>query len=127
MINFSQPFVVSPRNSVPAIMSLLRKTDCSTVVTGGANVTPLIDTLKADYFAETNNKLNIVQMPSLAQLYPKLCASTAEDIAEPYPTPTTRPKLEEPALLVHSSGSSGVPRHVILTHRVLEMYRHTRK
>ncbi|TQB68175.1 hypothetical protein MPDQ_003886 [Monascus purpureus] len=97
-----KPLLSSTRNSNDAHLHLLNATDCSKLV----------------YTAERKQKaleikslcpsLEILQLPSLLEML--------ENSTLPYPLGKTYQEMEdEPALIIHSSGTTGLPKPVFLT------------
>ncbi|KAJ7277843.1 male sterility protein-domain-containing protein [Mycena rebaudengoi] len=78
------------------------------------------DTVSLEFF---NNKspfeLSIEEIPLLGQIYPYLGHEISEDAFVPYPIPTTSIALDDVALYLHSSGSTGFPKSIPETHRNL--------
>ncbi|KAJ7701502.1 hypothetical protein B0H17DRAFT_1157730 [Mycena rosella] len=63
--------------------------------------------------------LDIEEVPSLAQIYPNLGTETLDCPFEPYMQPTDFPALDSVCLYLHSSGSTGLPKAIPHTHRIL--------
>ncbi|KAJ6545507.1 hypothetical protein B0H19DRAFT_1266933 [Mycena capillaripes] len=66
--------------------------------------------------------LSIEEIPLLGQIYPHLGHETTEDAFVPYSNPTTTTALDEVAMYLHSSGSTGFPKSIPETHRNLIHY-----
>ncbi|KIJ59312.1 hypothetical protein HYDPIDRAFT_33310 [Hydnomerulius pinastri MD-312] len=109
------PFLVSPRNSAAAIVSMMRQTNCSRIVTVRHAHQSLID----DICRETEDiQLVVDELPILAYAFPKLGREIAFDPFVAYPPSTSRPDLDSPAIYLHSSGSTGFPKPIPHSHRV---------
>jgi acyl-coenzyme A synthetase/AMP-(fatty) acid ligase len=63
--------------------------------------------------------LDIEEMPPLGQIYPNLGAETPDCSFQTYPTQISPVQQDKIGLYLHSSGSTGFPKAVPLTHQVL--------
>ncbi|KAJ7041394.1 acetyl-CoA synthetase-like protein [Mycena alexandri] len=117
------PFQISHRNSTAAIFQLLNNTSSHRMLTTKGSLAKTMDALST-YLATQNPpyQLFIEEIPLLGHIYPHLGHETTEDPFVPYPGPTTRTALDEVAMYVHSSGSTGFPKSIPLTHRFLIQY-----
>ncbi|KAG6852048.1 hypothetical protein C0991_003596 [Blastosporella zonata] len=114
------PFPISPRNTPAAVAHLLKKTSCHRLITTPVTLRTLLDGVKAELAADAPDfELSIEEIPSLAQLYPKLGNETEGDPFERYPAPETRPPMSDVAVILHSSGSTGFPKAIYQTHLII--------
>lgn len=66
-------------------------------------------------------QLVIKEIPSIAEVFPELSdgpASGKPDVLADYPS--QKPKPDDVALYLHSSGSTGLPKAIAKTHKQLE-------
>ncbi|KAG0695028.1 hypothetical protein DFH29DRAFT_957159 [Suillus ampliporus] len=114
------PFPMSPRNSPPAIVNLLRKTSCVRLIAVRDSLNALIEAVERIYITESREShfhgdgLMITEPPSFSALYPQFGCETQDNILDvllPWPA-----KLDDVALYQHSSGSSGFPKPIPLSH-----------
>ncbi|KAJ7845316.1 putative aminoadipate reductase [Mycena leptocephala] len=114
------PFPISPRNSPAAVVRLLRKTSChrlvSTCVTLAHLIAGILQALRQE---DPKFSLKVEEIPSLMQVYPNLGAETQASPFESYVARTARPSLDAIAMYLHSSGSTGFPKAIPQTHRIL--------
>ncbi|KAF7347147.1 Acetyl-CoA synthetase-like protein [Mycena venus] len=114
------PFPISHRNSGAAILHLLNNTNSHRLLTTKGSLGHLVDTVSTEL--SNNNpsfELSIEEIPLLGQIYPHVGHETSEDAFVPYPIQTTRAALDDVALYLHSSGSTGFPKSIPETHRNL--------
>ncbi|KAK7007684.1 acetyl-CoA synthetase-like protein [Favolaschia claudopus] len=109
------PFLISHRNSTAAILHLLNDTNTHRLLTTHKSLGHLADELSRDSAYE----LSFEEVPLLGQLYPHLGRETAEANFAPYPDPVTPIPVDNVALYLHSSGSTGFPKSIPETHRAL--------
>ncbi|KAF7378108.1 Acetyl-CoA synthetase-like protein [Mycena sanguinolenta] len=109
------PFPISHRNTTAAIFHLLKNTGSHRVLTtiGSRRVVETVSTDNAGY------DLSIEDIPLLGQIYPHLGHETPKHPFVPYLSPTTSISLDNVALYLHSSGSTGLPKPIPQTHRNL--------
>ncbi|KAJ7146585.1 putative aminoadipate reductase [Mycena epipterygia] len=117
------PFLISHRNSATAVFHLLSTTEAHRMLTTNGSLARLV----AAVFAESSAKsrpyeLSIEEIPLLGKIYPHLGRETKEDDFTPYPSPGTRTALDDVAMYLHSSGSTGFPKSIPETHRNLIHY-----
>ncbi|KAG6902725.1 hypothetical protein C0995_012389 [Termitomyces sp. Mi166 len=111
------PLAISPRNSPGAIIELLTKTSCRRLLTTHAYLKPLIDSIKSHLVGNPLvDELRIEEMPSIVSLYPYLAHETTDHPFTPYPPAIQRPTKDDLCLYLHSSGSTGNPRPIRITH-----------
>jgi acyl-CoA synthetase (AMP-forming)/AMP-acid ligase II len=105
------------------MLQLLRATSCNRIVATCSMLEPLLAGLKT-YIADVDPEfaLEIQEAPSLLDAYPNLGAETENCPFQPYPTKVSTASLDNIAMYIHSSGSTGLPRAVGETHRMLEQW-----
>ncbi|KAJ6558269.1 acetyl-CoA synthetase-like protein [Mycena capillaripes] len=117
------PFPISHRNSAAAVFHLLSNTGSHRLLTTKGSLGHLVDTVSADLSAmDPPYELSIEEIPLLGQIYPHLGHETTRNAFRPYPSPATRTALDEIAMYLHSSGSTGFPKCIPETHRNLIHY-----
>ncbi|KAF5322455.1 hypothetical protein D9619_001794 [Psilocybe cf. subviscida] len=111
------PFLMSPRNSAPAIVKMLKEVSCHKLLTTQETlksiVTEVVELLEKDNYA-----LEVIEMPPLFEIFPHLGSETAADPFEEYPKAAVRPGLDDAMLYLHSSGSTGFPKSIKETYRI---------
>ncbi|KAJ7696821.1 acetyl-CoA synthetase-like protein [Mycena rosella] len=112
------PFPISHRNSAAAVLHLLKNTDSHRLLTTKSSLAHLVDSVSADLSVQSPPyELSIEEFPLLGEIYPHLGHETKEDAFAAYPDSTTRTPLDNVALYLHSSGSTGFPKCIPETHR----------
>ncbi|KAF7371229.1 Non-canonical non-ribosomal peptide synthetase FUB8 [Mycena sanguinolenta] len=116
------PFPISPRNSPAGIFGLLRASSCHRIIATCTTLAPLIAAIQ-QHVAEVDPTfaLKIEEIPLLAEVYPNLGVETTQCSFQPYTASgqTLAPSLDDIALYMHSSGSTGFPKAIAQTHRAL--------
>ncbi|KAJ9194745.1 hypothetical protein DTO164E3_7166 [Paecilomyces variotii] len=93
----------STRNSDDAFLHLLKATECNKFICGPERKARVLDVKKL------RPDLEVIEIPSLAEM---LASETQH-----YPYDRTYEEAEdEPCLIIHSSGTTGIPKPVPLTH-----------
>ncbi|KAF5372278.1 hypothetical protein D9757_009652 [Collybiopsis confluens] len=117
------PFPISPRNSPVAIYNLLKKTSARKLVITETTLSGVLQGLRAELkAADPSYKVDpsrIIEAPSLQEIYPRLGKETVDDPFTPIPAVPT-PDNSSMAVYLHSSGSTGLPKPIGFTHRVLK-------
>lgn len=108
------PFPISPRNSVPAIANLLKKTNCHHVVTNLTTLGPLVAAAATQLKAE-DHEVSIDDIPSLQTAFPLLSNEKQEDPFQEYPEPEHF-DVNDVALYLHSSGTTSLPKPIAQSH-----------
>ncbi|KAJ7731262.1 acetyl-CoA synthetase-like protein [Mycena metata] len=117
------PFIISHRNSTAAIFQLLNNTSSHRLLTTKGSLAKTMDALSADVVQKNPPyPLSMEEIPLLGQIYPYLGHETTEDPFVPYPGPKSRTAVDEVAMYVHSSGSTGFPKSIPATHRTAIQY-----
>ncbi|KAF8555340.1 putative nonribosomal peptide synthetase [Imleria badia] len=109
------PFPVSPRNSAAAVINMMKKTNCSRIVTVDHAHKALIDGIRHEI---QGAELTVYELPGFRCAFPKLGQEVAADSFIPYPPSPKRPDLDSPAIYIHSSGSTGFPKAIAHSHRI---------
>ncbi|KAJ3917166.1 hypothetical protein F5877DRAFT_91368 [Lentinula edodes] len=115
------PFPISPRNSPLGIVDLLRKSSAHRLLATHATLSGLIDDIKSEIQSGGPYVLNIEETPNLQEVFPYLAKETLEHPFDP-PVRTFTPKDNDTALYLHSSGSTGFPKPVRLSHLNFKNY-----
>lgn len=112
-----QPFPMSPRNSGPAIINMLKQTSCHRIISQPA-LSALLSCVEDELEAEGYD-LEVDDLPGLDEVFPTMYDESASVECEPY-TPTEEPyKPEDVAFYAHSSGSTGFPKPIPQRHENL--------
>ncbi|KAJ7636277.1 putative aminoadipate reductase [Roridomyces roridus] len=114
------PFPISNRNSSAAVLHLLKSTNSHRLLVTKSSLGPLLDGLVDEL--PTQYGLSIEEIPLQGQIYPHLGHETSTHEFTPYPQPYSRPSIDDVALYLHSSGSTGFPKSIPETHRGLILY-----
>ncbi|KAG6861818.1 hypothetical protein C0995_011700 [Termitomyces sp. Mi166 len=109
------PFPISTRNTPVAVAELLMKTSCRRLLVTNVALKSLIDETKAR-LSTFSYEVQIEEIPSLAVVYPQLAHETADYPFQSYPTPSRRPTAMDTCIIIHSSGSTGIPKPIPQTH-----------
>ncbi|KAF5362791.1 hypothetical protein D9757_011015 [Collybiopsis confluens] len=119
------PFPISPRNSAPAVVNLLRKSSAHRILTTQATLKGILDSVRSELESESGEhfELSVEEAPNLEQVYPYLGKETAQDAFDGAPTPYY-PSDTETALYLHSSGSTGFPKAIRFSHLNFKSYIH---
>jgi acyl-coenzyme A synthetase/AMP-(fatty) acid ligase len=112
-----QPLLMSPRNSAPAIINMMQKTSCHRLLTTETLLASLLSDLKKELAALPEPfEVTLQEAPWINEIYPHLGAERDTDAFTPYPASARRPALGDVMLYLHSSGSTGFPKPIPITH-----------
>ncbi|KAJ7165465.1 putative aminoadipate reductase [Mycena crocata] len=114
------PFPISPRNSPAAVVQLLKKTSCHRIIATCVTLELLIvgvqQTIRQTH---PDYRLDVDEIPSVSQVFPNLDTEMTSNAVESYAAPTSLPAADDIAMYLHSSGSTGFPKAIPQTHRIL--------
>ncbi|KDR79161.1 hypothetical protein GALMADRAFT_277673 [Galerina marginata CBS 339.88] len=114
------PFLMSPRNTAAAIIKMLKETGCHRLLTTQETLKSLVTEIKTDLARDSPGfELIVEEMPPVHEIYPKMGHETKVDPFEEYPRPSVRPLLDNVLLYLHSSGSTGFPKSIAETFRIM--------
>ncbi|KAF9479408.1 acetyl-CoA synthetase-like protein [Pholiota conissans] len=115
------PFPISPRNTAAAIAHLMKKTSSHSIVTTYTTLRDLMDSVKEEFKNnDPNYEINITEIPTLYQLFPQFSDSPIADEIDTFVNSyQVVAKPEDIALYLHSSGSTGMPKPIPKSHRIL--------
>ncbi|KAH9476002.1 putative NRPS-like protein biosynthetic cluster [Psilocybe cubensis] len=114
------PFLMSPRNTAAAIIKMLKETDCHRLLSTQQTLKPLLAGIRSELASTSPGfELSIEEMPAFYDIYPKLGCESQDDPFEEYPMPLVRPPLDNVMLYLHSSGSTGFPKSIAETFRIM--------
>lgn len=94
---------------------MLQKSACHRVLVTHASLGALGASVKA--LIPADFALSIDEVPTMAQCYPYLGHETPVHEFEPYPAPRVQQNMDDVALYIHSSGSTGFPKPIPHTNR----------
>ncbi|KAJ3918426.1 acetyl-CoA synthetase-like protein [Lentinula edodes] len=117
------PILISPRNTPAAVLNLLVKSGAHRLLTTYSTLKDLIDGIRLELQSNSSTfGFSSEEVPSLDKLYPNLGAETAADPFQPYPTCPIPLKPQETAMYLHSSGSTGFPKVIPLSHAAMQVW-----
>ncbi|KAI0698146.1 hypothetical protein BC835DRAFT_1413279 [Cytidiella melzeri] len=113
------PMPISPRNSTEAIVNLIEKTSSVRLITHGP-----LKTLAAAAQAQLASKGQHVEVEDLYSIYDifptlKLGGEADAPVEDPYPERETAFSPDEPVIVLHSSGSTGLPKAIYQTQKIV--------
>ncbi|KAG5337476.1 hypothetical protein C0989_009589 [Termitomyces sp. Mn162] len=100
--------------SHPISSRMLIKTSCHRVLATNAVLKSFVEDMQA-HLDRYSHKVEITEIPPLAAAYPQLAREDADYLFEPYPI-LRRPSPSETCIIMHSSGSTGIPKPIRQTH-----------
>lgn len=100
---------MSPKNSAPAIASMLEKTACHRLISQPA-LDPLVAAVQAD-LAQRHHALAVDGLPALERIFPRFGGDTNAAVAR-FPPPEKPHDKYDIVLYLHSSGSTGFPKPI---------------
>ncbi|KAG9010812.1 hypothetical protein FRB94_009719 [Tulasnella sp. JGI-2019a] len=113
-------FPLSTRNSVEATVHLLQTTRCEQVIVAGGEPVQKAVRDASRQIGEHVGKphgLRVTDPPRFGTLFPKHGPTTSQEAEEMTPiAQPRRPRMSEVALILHSSGSTGFPKPIHITH-----------
>ncbi|TFK74192.1 acetyl-CoA synthetase-like protein, partial [Pluteus cervinus] len=114
------PFPISSRNSPAAVVNLLEKTSCKFMITTRNTLKPLLDEVELLLSeAKSGLDLQIEEAPALREVFPQFMGGADEGDVRPWLQSLTRPDPDDLCLYIHSSGSTGFPKAIPWTHRLV--------
>jgi acyl-coenzyme A synthetase/AMP-(fatty) acid ligase len=111
----NKPFPVSPRNSPAAMIDMMKKINCSRIVTLHHVHQTLIDGVREQGSGLT---FTVEEMPNISCAFPKLGCEVEADPFVPYPQSASRTDPDAPSIYIHSSGSTGFPKPIPQSYKV---------
>lgn len=94
---------------------MMKKTNCSRIVTLAHAHRSLIEGVQREI---QGVQLTLDEFPTFRYAFPKLGEEVPADYFIPYPSTLKHPDLDSPAIYLHSSGSTGLPKAIPHSHRV---------
>ncbi|KIK64025.1 hypothetical protein GYMLUDRAFT_241246 [Collybiopsis luxurians FD-317 M1] len=117
------PLLISPRNSAVAVVNLLRKSGAHRLLTTHTTLKDLINGIKNELSSsEESFDITFEEVPGFIELYPKLGTETDADPFQPYPSCPVRPDPNGTAMILHSSGSTGLPKAIPQNHHSVQSW-----
>ncbi|KAF9067908.1 hypothetical protein BDP27DRAFT_1327979 [Rhodocollybia butyracea] len=114
------PLLISHRNTAAAVVNLLKKSGAHRLLTTHSTLHELLQNIRTELTCETAYEVTFEEIPGLYALFPNLGSETLKDPFEIYPQ-SSQPDPDHIALIVHSSGSTGLPKAIFITHAVIYM------
>jgi acyl-coenzyme A synthetase/AMP-(fatty) acid ligase len=117
-----QPYLMSPRNTAAAIIKMLKETSCHKMLTTQETLKSLVSEIKLGLEGDTGTgsyHLEIIEMPPLSNVFPRMGVENIDDNFDEYPKAPTRPSLDQTMLYLHSSGSTGMPKSIRQSFRAM--------
>ncbi|KAJ7575926.1 hypothetical protein C8J56DRAFT_1032190 [Mycena floridula] len=105
------PFPISPRMSAQVVAHLIKVTKAKALIRTVDQTTAKLAELAKQSDPELSD-LKIIDMPTFEELY-------NAEITSPLLPSLTDTELDAPAIILHSSGSTGFPKAITLTMRIL--------
>ena len=105
---------MSNRNSAAAVADMMKKTNCSRILTLHHAHNALIKNIREEV---PDREVVVGELPTLSYTFPKLGREVEADPFVPYPVSASPPDLDSPAIYLHSSGSTGFPKPIAHSHK----------
>lgn len=101
----------------------MKKTGAHRILGTQSTLRELFGNIKAELLAssydEPSYDITFEEIPRLEQLFPKLGNETEKDSFVAYPAAASYPSLDDLVIILHSSGSTGLPKPIPFTHLFL--------
>jgi acyl-CoA synthetase (AMP-forming)/AMP-acid ligase II len=116
-----QAFPMSPRNSSAAICHMLKQVSSHRLIVTASSLGPLLENIKKE-LAVSDYTIDIQELPVFPDIYPRFTRESASDPFESIEPPSRDAFVDGVVLYIHSSGSTGFPKPIPWTHKVLSKY-----
>ena len=118
---------MSAKNSAEAVCHMMRTTNCHRVVTQ-SSLSAITSAVKAT-FEKEGYSVEFSELPSLQEVFPYFAPTSARNntVVTPYPVSKRTRSLDDPAIYIHSSGSTGLPKSILWTERIFLQWADTCK
>lgn len=116
---------MSPCNSPESICAMLKKTSCKQIIYSQSFST-IFSTIQSRMH-ENSSPVDLTLLPDLLNIFPSLNISKQDTEFTPYPYDPSLSSPDEIVLYLHSSGSTGSPKPIPQTHRIILQWANTRK
>lgn len=111
------PFLISTRNTPEAIANLLCLTKCNIILSTGDAVTETLVMASVKLFEDASSlKVHRIPAPTFIQLYGPDIVATSLPISHKKMTDEI---MDTPCVISHSSGTTSLPKPIMLTHRMI--------
>ncbi|KAF9058549.1 putative aminoadipate reductase [Rhodocollybia butyracea] len=114
------PLLISHRNTAAAVVNLLKKSGAHRLLTTHSTLQELLQNVRTELRGERTYEVTFEEIPGLYALFPNLGSETSKDPFEVYPH-SFQPGPDHTAMIMHSSGSTGLPKAIFITHAVIYM------
>ncbi|KIP07411.1 hypothetical protein PHLGIDRAFT_105771 [Phlebiopsis gigantea 11061_1 CR5-6] len=104
------PFLMGPKNSVPAFINMVKKTSCCRIISQPA-FSPLVQAI-ASQLKEDDHLVQVDYLPHLNDIFPKFGGVTGLPDIEPFPSSDVIHHMDDIVMYLHSSGSTGYPKPI---------------
>ncbi|KAG8887202.1 hypothetical protein FRB98_000364 [Tulasnella sp. 332] len=111
-------FPISSRNSVAAVVHLLNQTKCSHLLfCGGEPIVAVVNAVSKEMNGKASDgkAVQVREAPSFEMLFP-MYGPSGKDDGETNVAPLRKSSAKEPAIILHSSGSTSFPKPIKLSH-----------
>ncbi|CAL1709603.1 unnamed protein product [Somion occarium] len=119
------PFPMSPRNSPEAVVNMMEKTFCHCIIYSPRCI-PLVSAVQ-NHFENKGIEILIDNVPSLQSVFPALGSenNNMSTNVTTYPANNDQYNVDDIVIYLHSSGSTGFPKPIPLTHRIFFQWGHS--
>ncbi|KAJ7045929.1 putative aminoadipate reductase [Mycena alexandri] len=105
------PYLISPRNSAPAVVKLLEDVNCHQVLATKVTLASLLSEVQ-HHLERKEYSIIVEEIAETQTLFPRLGQETSSDHFNAYESETPQNDLSDVAFYLHSSGSTGFPKTI---------------
>jgi len=114
---------MSPRNSAPAIIDMLRKTNCHRMIVSQHSLRDLVSAIRAELSqGEKAYQLSIEEPLRLTAIYPYTGIEAVTSPSVSFQKAENGPEKKDVMFYLHSSGSTGFPKPIPVTYLTANHY-----
>lgn len=110
---------MSARNTPEAVVNMLTVADCHRVIYQ-QSTKELLGTAQS-VLQQTGHSLELLELPHIDEVFPTIHGRIGRPV-DPYPAAVQKHHPDDPAIHLHSSGSSGLPKTITLTQKIVSFW-----